>query len=75
MHAQTTDIALIAPEGDLRAAGVADWLHRRGVAHLRVRSIPGSSLVLRVGDHTLWGALDEITCRLRDLLTRDLQAA
>jgi hypothetical protein len=52
---------------------MADWLNSRGVAYLRVLSVPGSSLVLRVGDHTLWGAFDKITQRLRALLWRDLQ--
>jgi hypothetical protein len=73
MPALNTDVSVIAPEGDARAAGMADWLNSRGVAYLRVLSVPGSSLVLRVGDHTLWGAVDKITQRLRALLWRDLQ--
>ncbi|OYU19787.1 MAG: hypothetical protein CFE34_03580 [Rhodobacteraceae bacterium PARR1] len=68
------DVAVIAPHGDTRAAEVADWLDAQGVAHVRVQSVEGSALVLRVGQDTVSGEVEEITRQLQDLLWRNLQS-
>lgn len=68
------DVSLIAPRDDLEAAEVAAWLDTQGVAYQTVTSVDGSPLVLRVGQATVTGTVDDITRRLQDLLWRDLQS-
>ncbi len=74
MARRIEDVAVIAPLSDARAAEVADWLDAQGVAHVRVQSVDGSPLVLRVGQDTISGEVEEITRQLQDLLWRDLQS-
>ena len=68
------DVSLIAPRDDVEAAEVAAWLDTQGVAYQTVTSVDGSPLVLRVGQATVTGTVDDITRRLQDLLWRDLQS-
>lgn len=68
------DVSLIAPRDDPEAAEVAAWLDTQGVAYQTVTSVDGSPLVLRVGQATVTGTVDDITRRLQDLLWRDLQS-
>lgn len=68
------DIAVIAPDGHAGAAAVAAWLDAQGVAHVRVRSVDGSPLVVRAGQATFSGMPEVILHDLQDLLWRDLQS-
>lgn len=68
------DVSLIAPRDDPEAAEVAAWLDTQDVAYQTVTSVDGSPLVLRVGQATVTGTVDDITRRLQDLLWRDLQS-
>ena len=74
MSRRPEDVALIAPDGHDEAQKVGDWLDAQGVAYTRVTSVVGSPLVLRVGDATVAGPVDEVIRRLQDLLWRDLQS-
>lgn len=73
MAERPAEVHVIAPDAQTEARHVTDWLDAQGVAHIRVTSVPGSPLVLRVDGLTLSGTTDEILQRVQDLMWRDLQ--
>jgi hypothetical protein len=73
MAERPAEVHLIAPDSLPEAGEVGDWLDSQGVAHIRVTSVPGTPLVVRVDGLTLSGPAGDILRRLQDILWRDLQ--